>query len=420
MIESFAALSLYVHLPWCVRKCPYCDFNSYRAESRLPEEAYIDAVLRDLDAERDSLRARKVHSLYLGGGTPSLFSGEAIAKLLDGIRARIDLAADAEITLEANPGAADTARFAAFRAASVNRLSIGVQSFRDAQLAALGRVHDGDEAVAAVKAARRAGFENINVDLMYGLPGDSPAGAAGDLARAIALEPTHISWYQLTLEPGTAFMRRPPALPDDDTVLEIEAAGRAQLAAAGYDRYEISAYAKPGHRCRHNLHYWRFGDYLGIGAGAHGKLTRTRGEIERRAKARNPRTYVELAGTPAAVRIECVAGSDLVLEFMMNALRLPEGVPVALFEACTGQSVDVIRDRVDEAVSRGWMADEAARLAATGRGLQVLNEVLGLFVGVPLDPVRDGVVDLPRGGQPPGQDRSTGQDQTAGRNPTAG
>ncbi len=380
MIESPPVLSLYVHLPWCVRKCPYCDFNSYRAESRLPEAAYIDGVLRDLEAERDAMGSAEVRSVYLGGGTPSLFSGEAIAALLNGIRARVDLAPDAEITLEANPGAADTARFAAFRAAGVNRLSIGVQSFRDAQLAALGRVHNGEEAVAAVTAARRAGFTNINVDLMYGLPGDSPADAASDLARAIALEPTHLSWYQLTLEPGTAFMRRPPPLPDDETVIEIEAAGRARLAAAGYERYEISAYARPGHRCRHNLHYWQFGDYLGIGAGAHGKLTRRRGEIERRAKTRNPRTFIELAGTPAAVHIERISGPDLVLEFMMNALRLPEGVPVALLETRAGASVDAIRDRIDEAVARGWMADDAERLAVTPRGLELLNEVLALFV----------------------------------------
>ena len=384
MTDSLPPLSLYVHLPWCVRKCPYCDFNSYRAESELPESAYVDALLRDLDAERDAANGRKVQSIYVGGGTPSLFSTDAVARLLDGIRARVELAPDAEITLEANPGAADAARYAAFREAGVNRLSIGVQSFRDAQLAALGRVHDGRGASAAIGAARSAGFTHINLDLMYGLPGDSLEGATSDLRRAIALEPTHISWYQLTLEPGTAFHRRPPALPDDDTVLEIEAAGRDLLASAGYERYEVSAYAKPGRRCRHNLNYWRFGDYLGIGAGAHGKLTRAHGEIERRAKTRNPRTYIELAGTPAAVRIERVAGADLALEFMMNALRLPQGVPVSSFEARTGQSIASIRDRIDEAVSRGWMVDEPDRLATTPRGLELLNEVLALFVPEPV------------------------------------
>ncbi|MFS8607196.1 MAG: radical SAM family heme chaperone HemW [Gammaproteobacteria bacterium] len=384
MTDSLPPLSLYVHLPWCVRKCPYCDFNSYRAESELPEAAYVDALLRDLDAERDAANGRKVQSIYVGGGTPSLFSGDAVARLLDGIRARVDLEPDAEITLEANPGVADAARFAAFREAGVNRLSIGVQSFRDAQLAALGRVHDGREAVRAVEAARRAGFADINVDLMYGLPDDSLEAATSDVRRAIALEPTHISWYQLTLEPGTAFHRRPPALPDDDTVLEIEAAGRDLLASAGYERYEVSAYAKPGHRCRHNLNYWQFGDYVGIGAGAHGKLTRARGEIERRAKARNPRTYVELAGTPAAAQIERVVGPDLVLELLMNALRLPEGVPVSLFEARTGRSIATIRDRIDAAVSRGWMVDDPDRLATTPRGLELLNDVLALFVPAPV------------------------------------
>src|SRR5690606_22051474 len=258
-------------------------------------------------------------------------------------RARLDVARDAEITLEANPGAADTARFAAYRDSEVGRLSIGVQSFRSHQLRALGRVHDERDAEAAVVAARQAGFDNVNVDLMYGLPDDSLAGALADVERAIALGPVHISWYQLTLEPSTAFHRRPPPLPDEEAVLEVEARGRALLAAAGYERYEVSAYARPGFRCRHNLHYWRFGDYVGIGAGAHGKHTSADGEILRRAKTRNPRTYMELAGTDAAVRIERIsAPSELVLEFMMNALRLSEGVPIDEFEAATGQPVDSI------------------------------------------------------------------------------
>lgn len=376
-----APLSLYVHLPWCVRKCPYCDFNSYRAAGSMQEEPYVDALLRDLDTEAAAVGGRTVSSIYFGGGTPSLFSPVSIARLLEGIRERVRLARSAEITLEANPGAVDAERFAAFRAAGVNRLSIGVQSFRDAQLAALGRVHDGRAAVAAVESARHAGFENVNVDLMYNLPGDSAGGAAADLARAIALEPTHISWYQLTLEPGTAFHRRPPALPGEDTALCIEAAGRSRLAAAGYERYEISAYARPEHRCRHNLHYWRFGDYLGIGAGAHGKLTLPAGGIERRAKTRNPRTYIELAGTPASTRTErTLKPPDIALEFMMNALRLPEGVPAALFEQRTGLGLDAIRSPLAHAVEQGLMRSDTATLAATPRGLDLLNELLASFV----------------------------------------
>src|SRR5690606_23310645 len=306
-IEPRRPLSLYVHLPWCVRKCPYCDFNSYRANGAVPEAAYVDALLRDLDAESELAAGRPIHSIFIGGGTPSLFSGEAVARLLGGVRARLDVAEDAEITLEANAGAADTGPFAAYRRAGVGRLSLGVQSFREAQLRALGRVHDERAAADAVLAAREAGFENLNVDLMYGLPDDTVSGAVADVERVIELGPAHVSWYQLTLEPNTAFHRRPPPLPDEDVVLDIEARGRALLAAAGYERYEVSAYARPGFRCRHNLHYWRFGDYVGIGAGAHGKHTSADGEILRRAKTRNPRTYMELAGTDAAVRIERIS-----------------------------------------------------------------------------------------------------------------
>ena len=380
-IEPRRPLSLYIHLPWCVRKCPYCDFNSYRANGAVPEAAYVDALLRDLDAESELAAGRPIHSIFIGGGTPSLFSGEAVARLLGGVRARLDVAEDAEITLEANPGAADTARFAAYRHAGVGRLSIGVQSFREAQLRALGRVHDERAAADAVLAAREAGFENLNVDLMYGLPDDTVSGAVADVERVIELGPAHVSWYQLTLEPNTAFHRRPPPLPDEDVVLDIEARGRALLAAAGYERYEVSAYARPGFRCRHNLHYWRFGDYLGIGAGAHGKHTSADGEILRRAKTRNPRTYMELAGTDAAVRIERIsAPSELVLEFMMNALRLSEGVPIDEFEAATGQPVDSIDAVLSAAVERGWIMRDPAVLRATPVGYALLNEVLELFV----------------------------------------
>ncbi|HEX7082446.1 MAG TPA: radical SAM family heme chaperone HemW [Gammaproteobacteria bacterium] len=379
--DSLPPLSLYVHLPWCVRKCPYCDFNSYRAPTDVPEEAYVDALLRDLDAELPLAADRPIESIFIGGGTPSLFSSRAIARLLREVRARIDVAPGAEITLEANPGAADAERFAAFREAGVNRLSIGVQSFRDPQLRALGRVHGGAEAIRAARAARAAGFDNVNLDLMYGLPGDDPAAALADLEAAVDLEPAHLSWYQLSIEPGTAFYRHPPRLPDEDAVVAIEERGRAFLARRGYERYEISAHARPGFRCAHNLAYWRFDDYLGIGAGAHGKLTLpAEGAVERRAKTRNPRTYIETAGTAAAVSTERVeAPRQLVLEFMMNALRLVGGVDVARFETRTGRSAREIEPARAEAVRRGWLVADSSRLEATAAGLAVLNRVLALF-----------------------------------------
>jgi len=374
-------LSLYLHLPWCVRKCPYCDFNSYEAKGPLPDFAYVDAVLRDLRAELPFVQGRAVETVFLGGGTPSLFSAEAIARLLDGIRADVALVDDAEITLEANPGAVDEGRFAGFRSAGVNRLSIGIQSLRNAQLRALGRVHDVDEAQRAVEMARAAGFDNFNLDLMYGLPQDDLAGSLSDLERAVALAPAHLSWYQLTLEPNTAFERRPPPLPRDELVAEIETGGRAMLVASGYERYEISAYAQPGRRAAHNLNYWRFGDYVGLGAGAHGKTTllAERG-IERRAKTRNPRTYLQQAGLPAAVTRERVTALEQVaLEFMLNALRLIDGVSDELFTVRAGQPIERLASARAEAVSRGWLVNEPGTLRATPAGLEVLNRLLELF-----------------------------------------
>jgi oxygen-independent coproporphyrinogen-3 oxidase len=379
--DSLPPLSLYVHLPWCVRKCPYCDFNSYEARSALPDRDYVDALLRDLRAEAPLAQGRIVDTVFLGGGTPSLFSGEAIEALLAGLRAEVALDPEVEITLEANPGAVDAARFAAFRAAGVNRLSIGVQSFREAKLRALGRIHDAADARAAVAAARAVGFDNLNLDLMYGLPDDDVGGALADLEEAMRLAPEHLSWYQLTLEPNTAFERRPPPLPSDDAVAEIEARGRVLLSAEGFGRYEISAYARQGRRCRHNLNYWRFGDYLGLGAGAHGKVTlAAEQEIERRAKARNPRTYQLTAGSSAAVTCERIAAREqAALEFLLNALRLPEGVDVEVFEARAGQQVETIAAARAAAVEQGWLADEPAALRATPAGLERLNRLLELF-----------------------------------------
>jgi putative oxygen-independent coproporphyrinogen III oxidase len=379
--DSLPPLSLYVHLPWCVRKCPYCDFNSYEARGSVPDQEYVDALLRDLRGELPFVQARPVATVFLGGGTPSLFSGAAIARLLAGVRAELSLATDVEITLEANPGAVDAARFAAFREAGVNRLSIGVQSFRAEQLRALGRVHDAAEARTAVATARAVGFDNVNVDLMYGLPNDDVAGAVADLESALALETEHVSWYQLTLEPNTAFERRPPALPDDEVVTRTEEQGRALLAAHDYGRYEISAYARPARRCRHNVNYWQFGDYLGLGAGAHGKVTlRDAGEIVRRAKTRNPRTYVQRAGTADSVTHERVATrKQAALEFLMNALRLLDGTPDAAFIAHAGQPAEAIAAPRAVAIDRGWLAAEPATLRATPIGIDRLNRLLELF-----------------------------------------
>ena len=374
-------LSLYVHLPWCIRKCPYCDFNSYEVKGSPPDEDYVDALLRDLDLESRLVGSRALQSVFIGGGTPSLFSGPAIRRLLEGVSLRLELEVGAEITLEANPGAVEAERFAAYRAAGVNRLSIGVQSFRDAKLEALGRVHDGLDAARAVAIARDAGFTNINLDLMYGLPGDDEPGSLHDLERAIELGPTHLSWYHLTLEPNTAFHRAPPRLPDDDWIAAIEAVGRALLERHEYQRYEVSAYTRPGFRCVHNVNYWQFGDYMGIGAGAHGKLSDTSANaIERRTKQRNPRTYLAQAGTAASVVVERIEEpQQLALEFMMNALRLPEGTSAARFEERTGQPRASIEQPLREAARRGWMSIESGALRPTPAGLQMLNAVLELF-----------------------------------------
>lgn len=379
--DSLPPLSLYLHLPWCVRKCPYCDFNSYETRGALPDREYVEALLRDLRAEAPLAQGRVVDTVFLGGGTPSLFSGAAIELLLAGLRAELALAPDVEITLEANPGAVDAERFAAFRGAGVNRLSIGVQSFREPQLRALGRIHGAADARMAVTTARAAGFENLNLDLMYGLPEDDVDGTLGDIEEALRLEPEHLSWYQLTLEPNTAFERRPPPLPPDDAVAEIEARGRELLAAEGFGRYEISAYARPGRRCRHNLNYWRFGDYLGLGAGAHGKVTLAdEQEIERRVRTRNPRTFLASAGSAGAVTHERIAAPEqAALEFLLNALRLPDGVDVELFEARAGQAVATIAEGRAAAAERGWLVDDPAVLRATPAGLERLNRLLELF-----------------------------------------
>lgn len=374
-------LTLYIHLPWCVRKCPYCDFNSHEANGALPEAAYVEALLRDLDEELAPGESRPLQAIFIGGGTPSLFSGAAITQLLNGVRARIALVPDAEITLEANPGAVDEAHFAQYRRAGVNRLSIGVQSLRAAQLQALGRIHTPGDVTRAVAAARAAGFENFNLDLMHGLPGDVAGDALNDLAAALEFGPTHLSWYQLTLEEGTAFARRPPVLPDEDlTAVDFEA-GCALLAAAGFQRYEVSAWSLPGRESRHNLNYWTFGDYLAIGAGAHGKLTRA-GHIERSLKRRHPQAYMK---APLDER-RPVPASELVMEFVINAFRLQGGFEREIFSQRTGLPWAALAPQLEEACARGWLWERAGKLGPTPTGFAFLNDLQLLFMPTDDDP----------------------------------
>jgi oxygen-independent coproporphyrinogen-3 oxidase len=373
-------LSLYIHVPWCVRKCPYCDFNSHEAGATVPEDTYVQALLADLTADLALVQGRSVQSVFIGGGTPSLFSPAAYERLFAGLRAHLAFADDAEITLEANPGTVEQAKFRGYRALGINRLSIGVQSFAPEKLHALGRIHGRDEAFRAAEAAVAAGFENFNIDLMHGLPEQSVDEAVADLHQAIALGPAHVSWYQLTIEPNTVFYRQPPVLPDDDVLWEIQEAGQATLAAAGYRQYEVSAYAQPGRESRHNRNYWAFGDYLALGAGAHGKITQP-GGIWRYHKTRLPRDY--LAAT-AGGRFTAAAGfvveSELVFEFMLNALRLREGVPAALFPERTGVALAEIATKLDELRARGLLLPDADRLACTATGFNYLNTVLGEFL----------------------------------------
>ncbi|MDE1892890.1 MAG: radical SAM family heme chaperone HemW [Xanthomonadaceae bacterium] len=380
-------LSLYIHMPWCVKKCPYCDFNSHGLRDEPPPyAAYVEHLLADLDADRRdfaaALAGRPILSIFFGGGTPSLFSPELIARLLDGVRERLPLADGAEITLETNPGTVEHGRFDGYLAAGVNRISFGVQSFDDGSLKRLGRIHSAGEAEAAVKSAQDAGYRNINLDLMYALPQQTLAGALADVERAVALRPSHISHYQLTLEPNTAFAANPPPLPDDDHAWAMQEACEARLAHAGYGQYEISAYAQPGYRCAHNLNYWRFGDYLGIGAGAHGKLSDPHsGDIRRRWKTRLPRRYQDAAGSPARIGgDQLVSAGELPFEYMLNALRLVDGVPSSDFAERTGLPTERIDAAVDAARARGWLERDPARLHTTALGQRFLNDVIASFL----------------------------------------
>jgi len=376
-------LSVYVHLPWCVRKCPYCDFNSHALAGALEERRYVDALLADLDAELPGVRERSVGSVFLGGGTPSLFSPGAVQRLLAGLAARLRIAPGAEITLEANPGAADAGRFRGFAAAGVSRISVGVQSFHDPLLAALGRIHDAAAARAAVAAAMASGVEQVNVDLMFALPGQRRREVRADLAQALALGVRHVSFYQLTLEPNTAFHRAPPAgLPGGDEAAAMQRDGMELLAAAGLERYEVSAFAAPGARCRHNLNYWRFGDYLGLGAGAHGKLSSAQPpQVVRSVKERHPARYLARAPHGGAdLRRESVPARELPFEFMLNALRLVEGVEEGEFPRATGLPLEAVRARLDACRDDGLLAPVAGRIVASPLGLRFLDDLVARFL----------------------------------------
>ncbi|MGD9859292.1 MAG: radical SAM family heme chaperone HemW [Marinobacterium sp.] len=377
---SLPPLSLYVHIPWCVRKCPYCDFNSHAAPEQLPEDAYVQALLDDLDSELPLIQGRPLQSIFIGGGTPSLFSAQAIGQILQGVAARTPFADDIEITLEANPGTFELARFEGFRTAGVNRLSIGVQSFNAEHLQRLGRIHNPVEALAAARAAVEI-FPWVNLDLMHGLPKQTPAEAMDDLQQALEINPGHLSWYQLTIEPNTEFHARPPSLPLDEALWEIQEQGQALLEKTGYRQYEISAYARPGQQARHNLNYWQFGDYIGIGAGAHGKLSRYEGDqlvIERRHKLRQPKGYFDPALRLAGQ--EVIAADERAFEFMLNALRLSDGVSAELFQARTGLPLESIAPTLQQARRRGLLLDQPDRLAPTLQGRLFLNDLLELFL----------------------------------------
>lgn len=378
-LPAMPMLSLYVHLPWCIRKCPYCDFNSHQSPDEIPQSKYLDAVIADLEAALPFIWGRRIHSIFIGGGTPSLFSPESIDRLLADIRARLPLEPGCEVTLEANPGTFERERFKAFRAAGVTRLSIGVQSFDDDKLKALGRVHDSAQARAAVEEAREA-FDTFNLDLMYALPGQSLADFERDLSTALAFSPPHLSVYHLTIEPNTYFAKHPPVVPDDDSSADMLDLIVERTAGAGLERYEVSAFAKPGHRCQHNLNYWQFGDYLGIGAGAHSKLSYPH-RVVRQIRYRDPNAYMTQALADQAVaQDEEVARKQLPFEFMLNAMRLVEGVELTRFTERTGLPLSAIRATLDEAEKKGLLEKNGGWIKPSPRGLDFLNDLQSLFL----------------------------------------
>jgi oxygen-independent coproporphyrinogen-3 oxidase len=386
--RALPPLSLYIHIPWCARKCPYCDFNSHEARAAIPEERYVAALVADLEQALSQVWGRRVHSVFFGGGTPSLFSARGVDAILAAARARLALAPDAEITLEANPGTVEAEKFREFRAVGINRLSLGIQSFDPRHLKALGRIHDGVEARRAIEIAR-GNFDNVNLDLMYGLPAQTPEEAVTDLEAALGYAPSHLSCYHLTIEPNTYFHRFPPRLPDDDAAATMQETIEARLAEAGYEHYETSAFAKLSNpliparsaRCAHNLNYWNFGDYLGIGAGAHGKLSFP-DRILRQERVKHPDSYMQAVESGTAVRAEReVTPGEAGFEFMMNALRLNAGFPASLFEERAGLPVTTVLKGLEEAERRGLIVRDHVRIAPTALGRRFLNDLLQIFLG---------------------------------------
>jgi putative oxygen-independent coproporphyrinogen III oxidase len=370
-------LALYLHFPWCVSKCPYCDFNSHALKEDLPEARYVEALLADVAAQAPLAQGRSIGSLFLGGGTPSLFTPEALGRLFGGLRQLLAIEAGAEVTLEANPATVERGRFAEYRAIGINRVSLGAQSFNDETLKVLGRIHRREDVLRAAEELHASGLDNFNLDLMYALPHQTREGALADVREALALQPAHLSHYQLTLEPGTLFAARPPPLPDDDAAWQMQVDCQALLAESGFVQYEVSAYARPGRSCRHNLNYWRFGDYLGAGAGAHGKLT-TAGAIRRSAHLREPRRYLASAARGPEWREVPVA--DLPFEFMMNALRLNEGFTLEAYTRATGLAATTVLPALEVLAAEGLLDGAGGRWRATPRGFQVLNEILQRFL----------------------------------------
>ncbi|HMX98686.1 MAG TPA: radical SAM family heme chaperone HemW [Agitococcus sp.] len=378
-MSSLPPLSLYIHVPWCVRKCPYCDFNSHTSPQSLPEKAYVAALIADLQADLAWVQGRKIGSVFIGGGTPSLFSGQTYQDLFTQLRQHLDFSSDCEVTLEANPATVEHDNFEGYLAAGINRLSLGVQSFNPTHLQTLGRIHSQQDAFNAIQLAKTAGFSNFNLDLMHGLPQQDLSQALEDIDYALSFKPTHLSWYQLTIEPNTAFYRQPPALPDDDILWAIQEAGQQKLAQAGFQQYEVSAYSQQ-RPSKHNLNYWQFGDYLAIGAGAHGKVTTPEG-IFRYRKTRLPKDY--LAAAPqqqARLGLEKIVTEDLYFEFMMNALRLKNGVPIDYFEQRTGLAWSDLLTQIQPALNKQWLTLDNQHIKCTDLGFNYLNDVLSLFL----------------------------------------
>lgn len=373
-------LSIYIHIPWCVRKCPYCDFNSHEAKSSLPEDLYVAALMQELDSHLPLIHNRPIISIFFGGGTPSLFSANAIERILTGVSQRLTLNTDAEITLEANPGTIDQVRFRDFKQAGINRLSLGIQSLQDEKLKTLGRIHDRDNAMRAIEIAKNAGFANFNLDIMYGLPHQTLDDALHDIQTALSFQPTHFSWYQLTIEPNTLFYHQTPPLPPDEHIWEMQLAGQALINQSGFQQYEVSAYSQPQMECKHNLNYWEFGDYLGIGAGAHSKITdHELGSVVRFSQVRHPRDYLDI-NKRHPQGFKTITNDDLIFEFMLNTLRLTRGFPNELFEARTGLPLTCITPIINAAKTKGLLIDDPSHICPSELGKRFLNDLVGQFL----------------------------------------